>query len=323
MEVNDEMLIRFLLNETRVEENAMVQHWLLERPENAAQLVQLQKIWQASKNLANASAIDETQAWDAFKTKVAALPKSAPIIKPLKRIPTWLKVAAVLVLGFGVWSVYTIFGASAFIDIDPSNEVYSKILPDGSELTINKHTQLSYANNFKQNRKIRLKTGNVFFNVAHDQANPFMIAVDQVKVEVVGTSFNIKHVNQETEVVVETGIVKVQWGDQAISLVKGEKVVINSTTRQLQKMQSTDQLYNYYKTKLFVANNTPLEELVKVLNEAYNSKIVLDQEVKETFTGPLELGELTDNLKIICDVLKLKVSRNQKEILLSYQSYAR
>ena len=316
--MNDELLIKFLLKETSEDENTIVNDWLLASPANAAQLAQFEKIWNASKQLAATSQVDEEQAWLKFKAKADALPVAHTIVKPLKRNHLWLRVAAVLVLAFSAWSLYTIFGPSAYIEVVSSDQVLNKTLPDGSALTINKNTQISYANNFKKHRSVRLKEGDVFFDVAHDKQHPFVIDIDDVDVEVVGTSFNIKHRKDNTEIVVETGIVKVTLNDQEIRLVKGEKLLISPATKQLQKEQSTDQLYNYYRTKLFIANNTPLQKLTETLNEAYGSNIVVDDKVKITFTGPLELGNLDQNLKVICDALQLKITRNQKEILLSY-----
>lgn len=318
MEMNDELLIKFLLKETSEDENTIVNDWLLASPENVAQFAQFEKIWNASKQLAATSEVDEEQAWLKFKAKADALPTAQTIVKPLKRNHLWLRIAAVLVVAFASWSLYTLLAPAKYIEVVVTNEVLNKTLPDGSALTINKNTQISYANNFKEDRNVRLKEGDVFFDVAHDKQHPFIIAIDDVDVEVVGTSFNIKHRKENTEIVVETGIVKVRLNDQEIRLVKGEKLLISPATKQLQKEQNTDQLYNYYRTKLIIANNTPIQKLVETLNEAYDSHIVVDEKVKDTFTAPLVVGDLEGNLKIICDVLKLKITRNQKEILLSY-----
>ncbi len=317
MEINDELLIKFLLKETSEEENTIVNDWLLAAPANALQLAQIEKIWTASELLAAQSEVDEEQAWLKFKTKVDAQPQAVPIVKPLQRNYRWLKVAAVLVVAFGAWIAYSVF-SSSYIELVAQQEVLSKTLPDGSALTINKHSEVSYASNFKQNRNVRLKEGDVFFDVAHDQQHPFTIEIDQVGVEVVGTSFNIKHRNDHTEIVVESGIVKVKLDEQELRLVKGEKLLISPATKALKKEQNTDQLYNYYRTKLIIANDTPIQKLVETLNEAYDVHIVVDDQVKDTFTGPLEVGDLEANLRIICQVLNLKITRNQKEILLSY-----
>lgn len=318
MEMNDELLIKFLLKETSADENTIVQNWLMESEANTIHFAGLEKIWVASKTLENKISIDTEDAWRRFKYKADSQVLAEPVIKPLKRNYTWLKIAAVLILAIGAWTTYSLFGPSNYTDLIAHNEVTQQLLPDGSELTINKNTQISYAGNFEKNRSLKLKKGEVFFNVKPDKKHPFVIEIANVKVEVVGTSFNIKRLNEETEVVVETGIVKVKLGSQEVQLVKGEKIHINATTKELIKLENTDQLYNYYRTKLFVANNVPLEKLIGVLNEAYDSNVEFtDSVAKLKFNSTLELGSLDSNLAIICDALNLKISRNQKQILLS------
>ena len=317
--MTDELLIKFLLKETSEEENTAIQEWLAADPANISVFIQFEKIWEAGKTLTPTSKVDEEQAWNKFREKTIKLKKEQAVVIPLKKNYTWLKVAAVFVLAIGAWTLYQLMSPVAYTNLTASNEVLIKTLPDGSELTINKKSQLSYASDFKNDRSVRLDSGEVFFNVAHDKTRPFLIKADQVSVEVVGTSFNVKHTVNKTEVIVETGIVKVRLGDEEIRLVKGERVSIGKSTKKLQKEQSEDQLYNYYRSKLFFFNGTPLPEVAEILNEAYGVKISVDPAArKHTLFTTLKLSStLEENLGIICDALNVTLSRNQQEILLS------
>lgn len=317
--MNDELLIKFLLKETSAEENNLVNQWLAVSEENANYFAQLERLWQASGNLAPKEEVDVEAAWLKFKAKADALPlQQEPIVKPLKRNYAWLRIAAVLVLAIGAWAVYSLL-QPAYIQLSPSAQVLNTTLPDGSELTINKNTALSYARNFENNRNVKLEHGEAFFKVAHDKTKPFIINSGEVAIQVVGTSFNVKHLTEhQTEVVVESGIVKVSFGKEEVTLVKGERIWIGPETKELAKKVSLDQLYSYYRTGVFVANKTPLPALVDILNEAYGSQVLVDDEAKDlTFTAPLEYGSLEANLNIIKKTLDLKISRNQKQILLS------
>lgn len=317
--MTDELLIKFLLKETSEEENTAIQEWLAADPANISSFIQIEKIWEAGKLLAPTSKVDEEQAWNKFKEKTTKLTKQEAVVLPLKKNYTWLKVAAVFVLAIGAWTLYQLMAPVAYTDLSASNEVLIKTLPDGSELTINKNSQLSYASDFKNDRNVRLDSGEVFFNVAHDKIHPFVIEADQVSVEVVGTSFNVKHSAKKTEVIVETGIVKVRLGNEEIRLVKGERVSIGRNTKKLVKEQSEDQLYNYYRSKLFVCNGNSLTEVAEVLNEAYGVKINVDPAARKyTLFTTLKLSAtLEENLKLICETFDLTFSRNQQEILLS------
>lgn len=315
--MQDELLIKFLLKESTAEENSAVEAWLELSEENSAYFAGLQKIWTESKGLVAKSAVDVDAAWARFKGRTHSV---KPAVK-LNPIRTWMRIAAVLVLGIGGWLAYSVLNPSGYTDVDAREQVLSQLLPDGSELTLNKFSHVEYASNFKNNRSVKLDSGDVFFKVAKDKSKPFIIQIDQVKVEVVGTSFNIKHLKEQTEVVVETGIVKVSLGNASVLLHKGEKVILPKGNVKLDKLPVNDQLYNYYRSKLFIADQTPLPILIATLNEAYGSKVVVEGAARDlTITTTLFYEKsLQDNLKAILETFdNLKLKRNQNEIILSY-----
>jgi len=320
--MTDELLIKFLLNETTEVEGVMVQEWLDADPDNARYFGQFEKIWKTGKKLAASGKVDPELAWVKFKERTAAAgdQQKTVVVKSLRPYVGWLRIAAMLLLVGGAWMAYTLFGPERYTELTATNTVLTEQLPDGSELTLNKNSEISYAANFKKNRSVRLSKGDVFFNVAHDKSKPFEIEIDQVSVTVVGTSFNIKHLKDQTEVIVETGIVRVELNGEKIELHKGEKVMIAPAAPKLIKEQSTDELYNYYRSKLFIASGTSLGKLVAILNEAYGSDVQIADPVlaeEPIFTTLPERKSLEENLNTICKTLNLRVSRNENQILLS------
>lgn len=329
MAMTDELLIKFLLKETTEEEYKAVEKWLAADPENIARFLEMEKIWESSQLLAPTVPVNEVLAWQSFKEKLSKKEKSTEeekpnernqaVVLPIKRKHTWINVAAVLVLALGAWIFYEVLTPEKYMALAANQEVVIQKLPDGSELTLNKKSALSYASDFKTDRSVRLDSGEVFFNVAPDKSHPFIIEVDELSVKVVGTSFNIKHINQQTEVIVETGIVKVSLKGETINLVAGERVFINSSSKKLVKEQNKDELYSYYRTNIFVLKNTELWKLTEVLNQAYDAKISLAPSIRNlTLNTTLKLNAPLDyNLGIICQGLNLTYSSNGKEILLS------
>lgn len=315
--MNDDLLIKFLLKETSEAENKEIQEWMA-NIDNVHYFRQLEKIWNESALLAQKNEVDEELAWQKFKHRVDQK-VDRPIVRKIgSRYYSWLRIAAVFVLIAGVWTAYKLLYHSNYIDFATHLQVVNKELPDGTKLVVNKNTEISYANDFEQHRDVQLKKGEVFFEVAHDKVHPFMIKMGKVSVEVVGTSFNIKYDGETAEVIVESGIVKVANARQKIQLVKGESISVGKGIDNWVKQPTENDLYNYYRTKLFIANNTPLTKLVEVLNEAYGAHVVLAEDVKglKIFTT-LPFNSLDKNLQNICEVLDLKMVRNQTEILLS------
>jgi len=316
--MTDELLIKVLLKESTIEENEMVEKWLNAAEANKKHFTQLETIWQVSNTLKNESKRDEEQAWTSFKARRADLKPQDENIRTLNAGKVWLRIAAVLFIALGGWIAYSLYGPGKYTELTATAQVRTETLPDGSALTLNKNTKIRYAANFKNNRKLKLEQGDVFFDVAKDKTHPFVIDIEKISVEVVGTSFNIKHIKKDTEINVETGIVKVRLANDEVKLYKGEKIIINGNTRKLVKEQSTDQLYNYYRSNLFQANNIPLSKLVITLNEAYGSNIILDEKIKGlTINTTLKMGSINQNLEIICQTLNLQLSRNGNTLLLA------
>lgn len=316
--MNDELLIKLLLNEATAAETEEIQKWIAESTENEKYYRQFERIWNESETLINASPVNENVAWEKFKMRVDGQKATVPIVAKLKPAKLWFRIAAVLICCFGAWLAYEKL-AGSYTDIASHDLVLNQELPDGSRLVLNKNTNISYATDFKSNRKVELIDGEVFFEVAHDRAHPFVIAIKNVKVEVVGTSFNIKRLKNAVEVIVETGVVKVNKNGNQLVLIKGESILLKDEASSLEKKPIEDELHSYYRTQLFLANNTPLPRLIATLNEAYRAEIILDGQINHlriSTTLPYNYS-LEKNLETICETLDLKMQRNQNGILLS------
>jgi ferric-dicitrate binding protein FerR (iron transport regulator) len=183
-------------------------------------------------------------------------------------------------------------------------------LSDGSVITLNKRSTVTYPSKFKGNTRAIALKGEAFFNVAPDKKKPFIISVNDVQVSVVGTSFNIKSENGNTEVVVETGIVQVTKSGKTVELNAGEKIIMPANDSSATKEKVSDKLYNYYRSKEFVCDETPLWKLVQVLNEAYDSKIIIGRKelndkrittifYNESLEKILEIIHLTFDITVI------------------------
>jgi ferric-dicitrate binding protein FerR (iron transport regulator) len=86
----------------------------------------------------------------------------------------------------------------------------------------------------------------------------------------------------------------------------------------LMKETVKDKLYNYYRTKEFVCDNTPLWKLVAVLNEAYGSNIMISNEATKNmmitttfYNQPLDVV-----LNVIHETLGITVVKKDNSIIL-------
>lgn len=315
--INDDLLVKHLLGEATAEEQAEVKAWVEKSDSNRKYYNDFKLIWDNSKKLAAASTIDENAAWGRFQQRIAT-EKPATKTIPLGRRINWMRVAAILVLMVGgVWMArYMVWGTNT--QLVAGNMVLTETLPDGTTVTLNKGAVLEYNSRMSGSTRNVTLEGEAFFDVTPDKNKPFIITADDAKIKVVGTSFNVKTTDEKTEVIVETGIVEVSKKKNSVTLNPNEKATVLQSSAVPVKEAVDDVLYNYYRTKELVCNNTPLWRLVDVLNDAYNVNIEIadarlkDMEITTTFKNQ----DLDGVLEVISRTLNVRVEKNGKNIVL-------
>lgn len=315
----DDLLVKQLLGEATAAEQAEVAAWLGQSEANRKHYGQLQLIWDNSKQLAAKSTVDTDACWTKFKNRIAADEQPATKTIPLApRGNNWMRAAASLVVlvGLGWLTYFMMMGSTTTYMAD--GVVMTKTLPDGTVVTLNKGSEIAFNSRFNgDTRSVTLK-GEAFFDVTPDKSKPFVITADNAEIKVVGTSFNVKSSSAKTEVIVETGIVEVSKKKNMVTLKPKEKAIVLQSSAAPVVEAVDDVLYNYYRTKELVCNNTPLWRLVAVLNDAYNTNITIgDKRLNDlAITTTFKNESLDGVLNTISATLNVKVEKNGNNIVL-------
>lgn len=318
MEMNDDLLISYLLGEVTPEEWKRVEEWKQENPSHQHRFEQFLVIWERSSKLGFEGEIDAHASLKRLKEKAAGQKARQPKMTVMRRT-YWLKIAAaVFLIAGGAW-FYTSQFSTAELQFLTQETVKTDTLSDGSVVTLNRNSLLQYPEKFSgKQRQVWLTKGEAFFKVSPDKAKPFLIHTGNTLIRVVGTSFNVKNKGGAIEVIVETGIVEVSRNGAMVSLHPGEKVLVKQNSGQLHKENTPDLLYNYYRSKVFTADDTPLRRMVQVLNEAYDSHIIIGR--KELNDLPLNTtfkNESLDNvLTVISRTFKIRIKKTHNYIIL-------
>jgi transmembrane sensor len=315
--ITDDLLVKFMLGEANAAEAQAVDAWTAESPANKVYLEQLRRVWEISRRLAPSLPVDETAAWQRFKARVEK--KQIPVQKIIP-FAKWMRIAALFVLVAGVALFFYLSNRQTPVQnlvLTANQEALVDTLSDGSVVTLNKNSSLSYPDRFDGEERVVKLTGEAFFSVTPDKAKPFLIYANDVTVKVIGTSFNIRTKNGTTEVIVETGIVEVIRTNNVIELQPKEKAIVQKDSTMF-KTTVTDKLYNYYRTKQFVCDNTPLWKLVTVLNEAYDANIVIGRDALRNL--PLTTTFNNESLDFVLEIIRTTfditvIHQNDKIIL--------
>jgi ferric-dicitrate binding protein FerR (iron transport regulator) len=314
----------YLVNETDDGQTREVENWIQSSETNKKHFEQLQLIWEQSLQLSTPAKIDVEDAWSRMQQRIAEDKRRGIVIRPKLFSRSWLGVAAsILIIVTTGWLGYVLFSNNKAEQIAPltiasANKVVVDTLPDGSVITVNKNSQLSYPSKFNGDTREVALNGEAFFSITPNKKKPFIIHVNDITVRVVGTSFNIKSINGKTEVIVETGIVQVIRNKQTVQLLAKEKIVARPEDSILVKDSVQNVLYNYYRSNEFICNNTPLQSLVQTLNEAYGTNIIIENKALSSLpiTTVFKEQSLDNILKVISETFKIKIDKTADTIIL-------
>jgi transmembrane sensor len=104
-------------------------------------------------------------------------------------------------------------------------EMRSVALPDGSHVTLGAHSQIDVAFS-ETRRRIILRNGEAFFDVARNPDRPFFVHAGDAVVRVVGTKFDVRRSDARVGVSVLEGVVQVsRSGDPALRTADARRVL--------------------------------------------------------------------------------------------------
>ncbi len=244
--------------------------------------------------------------------------------QPLKVVHStkrWLSVAAAIAVlltgGFLLWSkvqnTKTILTAG--VRNSNSNEIKTETLEDGTIVTLNKNSQISWEFNSKE-RKVKL-IGMAHFEVARDESKPFIIEGQKGSIKVLGTGFDvISYPNKHQKVIVHHGKVEVKnQSNETAILTKNMKAEIDATGKTLSVSQIADANSIQWADGKLVFKNTPLSDVIEAMEIFYNTEIelpgnspnVFRKDQTPRYTGKFLQGE---DVELACKIVSKALSTN-------------
>lgn len=188
----------------------------------------------------------------------------------------------------------------------PRGGEYVLTLSDGTKVWLNSATDLRFPVRFTgKTREVEI-IGEGYFEVAKDARHPFIVRSGEMKLRVLGTSFNVKAYADETikAVTLVTGKVQVKAGQEENVLLPGWQSTWDERERQLDKCQVNVEPIISWRMGMFDFAEMPLEELVVQLSRWYDVDFFfVNQNIKKIrFTGAIKRS---NSLKFMLDFLEM------------------
>jgi len=174
----------------------------------------------------------------------------------------------------------------------PAGKSYAFELADGSKVWMNAVSELKFPLLFTQpERNIALK-GEAYFKVAHQASQPFTVQVNGLKVQALGTEFNIKSYDKEsTFISLVKGSVSVENAKgERIILLPGESVVAANRNSPLQKERFDETVVLGWMQGLYYFRNEKLQQIAIVSERWFDVHVQLKDPslAALNFTGAMD-----------------------------------
>jgi transmembrane sensor len=299
----EKLIIKALQGNILPEEHAELERWLAEDDTNLKLYNEFVSVWKQSVNGSQPLITDSDVEWARLEKTIDA---SEPVTEKTYYLAWTFRAAAAIAFVLLCAYLYnTRFSAEEYVTFTSNNDTLAVQLPDGSRVTLNHNTKLSYHPGFKTNRSIQLK-GEAFFSVAKDADHPFVIETDRATVRVVGTSFNVNAQSNETRLAVLTGVVELSTPDitNPRRFTAGEGGIASASGI----INSDDLNALAWKNRTLVFKDTPLRSVVDAMEKYFDKDLqIADNLANCRLTAEFENPTFDEVVGVVRDALALDV----------------
>lgn len=245
-----------------------------------------------------------------------------------KHLLKWSALAAAMLAGFvclasAWWLASGTAGYEPNLLTQENREASTLVttLEDGSVVYLAQESTLQYPEHFAaDNRQVNLQ-GEAYFDVAKKPRQTFLIETEQVRIEVLGTAFNVRSHNDGLfRLSVQRGRVKVslKHGSQSVLANAGETVTLHAQQLQLSATRDTDAFGRYARNIRF--KDECLEDILRIINaHAPGVQIQAGTPALGRRKLTIEFADCSPETaaELICWALSLKCTRQGDKLILS------
>ncbi len=263
------------------------------------------------------------EALSRLRTKIESESKHAKSkILPFRISNAWRIAASFLIItGLGLWT-YTSSGvANQEIVWTTLEEQKDILLEDGTLVTLNKNSTLSYLEDDVRNVEL---DGEAFFNVTKKPLEnaAFTVTTNDLVVQVLGTQFNVNTEDEQTSVYLDEGKVQLNLGESQRNLLEMEPGYLVSYTKKHDKVienRKSDALENIaWKDKVILFEESSLEQVLLVVSKVYdiNFEDIAKKESDQKFTGGIPVQDLDITIETLKEIFKLDIQKIEAKYII-------
>jgi ferric-dicitrate binding protein FerR (iron transport regulator) len=235
--------------------------------------------------------------------------KSASRTKQRHTINGLIKAAAVISgIAIILFVSYSEYNKKATC-INNSNSILKIVLPDYSEVFLNKNAKLTYSNSILKSfdRKVEIR-GEAFFKISRtDDKKQFTVKTVDFDIHVLGTQFNVRHDKTYTSVMLTDGSIELTNFSvkqmNKIQLKVGELAVYDKLKQDLEIKESNKSIHTAWLTDKLNFHEFNMQELAEMIKLLYNKKLIIQK--PELQNKRISGSAPSDDLYLVIEALKI------------------
>ena len=223
-------------------------------------------------------------------------------VRPVWYIAAAACVCAAAVLGYTA-AVYTT-PVQTFEVVADKGQKSSVTLPDGTEVTLNSASRITYRSDYnRKNRTVSLD-GEAYFEVARNEKLPFTVRASGMDVTALGTEFNVKAYEEDPEITATLikGSIRTDMAGKSEILTPNQYIVLDKASGRTETVtaENPEYLVPWKDNELLFSGET-LREIAVVLERMYNMEVIFkDDSVGDfSYTGLIRNSSLLNVLELI------------------------
>ncbi len=172
----------------------------------------------------------------------------------------------------------------------PRARQYKIVLPDGTKVWLNAESSIRYPVAFNSKTREVSVTGETYFEVAHNAAQPFSVKVKGLTIEDIGTHFNISAYDDETSVksTLVEGSISITKAATKVVLKPGQQAVTGATTNDIKVNNVNTENITAWTHGFLLMDNNSVREFMNSLSRWYNIDVAYEGKIPEgNFSGML------------------------------------
>ena len=240
-------------------------------------------------------------------------------------VRTFAAAAAVVLLCLSVWAAYLYMQPASIQTVTTLAETRTILLPDGTSVTLNHYSSLSYPKQFKSdNREVEL-SGEAYFEVSKNKKHPFIVQNETIDVQVLGPHFNVDAYpdNPDVKTTLLTGSVAVSNKNNSVHMVlKPNEVAIYNKVEQKLTCKVLENAGDEvsWRHGEFIFDDLPLQEIARELSNSFGTTIHITASTFRNYrvTARFRNGEdLETILSVLHNAGYFNYSRNTQQITIT------